>query len=320
MNLHRILNDRSNICYFVLDKIPMKKLILLFTVVLIGSNVQAQVPKFDKLEMLFSQRHYKKVYRKSGRLLDKPEYDYSMLPSYYRSLSTIQLAQNSFWNDRHPNALTEAKELFLSIKESEHSEAIFNAHMFELAWVKNDMTTWASDLKRMGEQKDFEEVQALMVIMFDDLPDVVLPGQVTEELIENESIETPDASDLRAVLVHTAKKHIGTPYVWAGNTPSGFDCSGFTGYVMSESGLTLPRRSEDQYNESQKVKRKNVRKGDLVFFSNGAGISHVGMIVSEKGEPLTMIHSSSSQGIILTEIDKSEYWSKRLHGFGTFVK
>ena len=297
----------------------MKKILLFFTLMFIGSYAQAQVPQFDKLEMFFSQRHYKKVYRKSGRLLDKPEYDYSMLPSYYRSLSTIQLAQNSFWNERHPNALGDAKELFISIKESEHAFDIFNSHMYELAWVKNDMTTWASDLKRMGKQSDFEQVQQLMLLMFDDLPEVVLPGEVTEESSENETVESPDASNLRAVLVFTAKKHIGTPYVWAGNTPSGFDCSGFTGYVMSESGVALPRRSEDQYNESKKVKRKNVKKGDLVFFSNGAGISHVGMVVSENGEPLTMIHSSSSKGIILTEIDKSEYWSKRLHGFGTYV-
>ena len=96
----------------------MKKILLFFTLMFIGSYAQAQVPQFDKLEMFFSQRHYKKVYRKSGRLLDKPEYDYSMLPSYYRSLSTIQLAQNSFWNERHPNALGDAKELFISIKES----------------------------------------------------------------------------------------------------------------------------------------------------------------------------------------------------------
>lgn len=297
----------------------MKKILLFFTLLFIGSYAQAQVPQFDKLEMLFSQRHYKKVYRKSGRLLDKPEYDYSMLPAYYRSLSTIQLAQNSFWNERHSSALGDAKELFISIKESEHAQDIFNAHMYELAWVKNDMTTWASDLKRMGMQSDFEQVQQLMVLMFDDLPEVVLPGEVTDESTENDIVESPNANDLRAVLVFTAKKHIGTPYVWAGNTPSGFDCSGFTGYVMSESGVTLPRRSGDQYNESKKVKRKNVKKGDLVFFSNGSGVSHVGMIVSEKGEPLTMIHSSSSKGIILTEIDKSEYWSKRLHGFGTFV-
>ena len=68
-----------------------------------------------------------------------------------------------------------------------------------------------------------------------------------------------------------------------------------------------------------KVKKKNVEKGDLVFFDNGSGVSHVGIVISEKGEPLKMIHSSSSKGIIITDVSKSEYWSKRLHGFGTYL-
>lgn len=300
----------------------MRKVILFFAVMLLSSNVEAQVPKFDKLEMLFSQRHYKRVYRKSARLLDKPEYDYSMLPAYYRSISTIQLAQNSFWNERHERALDEAKELFLQVKNSEHAEGIFNSHMYELAWVKTDMTTWASDLKRMGREEDFAKVQDLMVIMFDELPEAVLPEEIhVEPVVEDVNAPIkPDESDVRAVLVHSAKEHIGTPYVWAGNSPDGFDCSGFTGYLMNEIGVSLPRRSQDQYSEATKVKKKNAQKGDLVFFSNGSGVSHVGMLISEKGESPVMIHSSSSKGIIITDIEKSTYWSKRLYGFGTFVQ
>jgi hypothetical protein len=47
--------------------------------------------------------------------------------------------------------------------------------------------------------------------------------------------------------------------------------------------------------------------GDLVFFDNGSGISHVGIIVSDKGKPLVMIHASSSKGIIITDIEKSDF-------------
>ena len=64
---------------------------------------------------------------------------------------------------------------------------------------------------------------------------------------------------------------------------------------------------------------KDVQKGDLVFFDNGSGVSHVGIVVSENGQPIVMIHSSSSKGIILTNVDESDYWSQRLHGFGTFI-
>jgi cell wall-associated NlpC family hydrolase len=75
----------------------------------------------------------------------------------------------------------------------------------------------------------------------------------------------------------------------------------------------------DQYNDAPKVKVKNAQKGDLVFFDNGSGVSHVGIVVSEKGSPLMMIHSSSSKGVIITDVTKSAYWTKRLKGFGTYV-
>jgi phage terminase large subunit len=107
----------------------------------------------------------------------------------------------------------------------------------------------------------------------------------------------------REKIIEYAKKQIGVPYVWSGNDPKGFDCSGFTGYVMKEFGKELSRRAVDQFSGARKVKEKNVQKGDLVFFDNGSGISHVGMIVSDKGKPLVMIHASSSKGIIITEIE-----------------
>ena len=107
--------------------------------------------------------------------------------------------------------------------------------------------------------------------------------------------------------------------MWAGNSPDGFDCSGFTSFILEKSGHHLPRRSVDQYNESVKLEKNEVGKGDLVFFNNGSGISHVGIVISDKGAPIVMIHSSSSKGIIITEVEKSEYWLNRLHGYGTYL-
>ncbi len=292
---------------------------LIFLLLFVGVRFEAkaQNPEFDKLEMLFDQRHYKKVYRRSRRLMDKPEYDFSLLPKYYKSLSALQLSQNEHWLLRHPHALEDAKELFLEIKRDEDSEKLFASHKYELTWVKNELVTWAADLKRRGKKDEFELVQEIIDVLFENIDDL-------DDIPDASTVENPDTTvvanpDFRDEIIITAKKQLGTPYVWAGSSPGGFDCSGFTSYVMKQNGKSLPRRAVDQYESSKKVKAKNVQKGDLVFFDNGSGISHVGIVISEKGEPLTMIHSASSKGIVITDVTKSDYWTKRLYGFGTYV-
>ncbi len=278
---------------------------------------------FDRLEMYYSQGHYKRTYRKAGRLLDKPEYDYSMMPTYYRSISLFQLCQNGFWLTRHPEALKTAEKLFIEVKRSEVGTKIFNAHMYELSWLRSDMISWAADLKRMGSQESFEEVQELIDRLFEDVPNVDAgnnANQIVMETTEIPEVESVEIIGLRGEIMTVAKQQLGTPYVWAGSKPGGFDCSGFTSYVMSQNGVTLPRRAADQYSKSTKLKAKEVQKGDLVFFNNGSGISHVGIIVSDIGRPLQMIHASSGSGIIITNVEQSEYWMKRLHGYGTYIK
>ena len=295
----------------------MIKILLISCFLFIAGGALAQNPKIDKLEMLFSQNHYKRVYRKANRLLDNPEYDFSMMPTYYKSLSLFQLAQNKYWFSRHSSALNDARELFLAVKHSENGAKIFNAHMYEIAWLKEDLISWASDLKRMGNETRFKEVQTTVEQIFGEFDLAVLPDENTSE---NSPNPVHSNSSERKDIIKEAKKYIGTPYVWAGASPDGFDCSGFTSYVLKQSGKELPRRSSDQYAQAKKIKKKDVQPGDLVFFSNGSGVSHVGIIVSENGQPLTMIHSSSSKGIIITNVEESTYWSQRLYGFGTYIQ
>jgi len=296
--------------------------ILVFVAFIFSVNsVFGQNKHFDRLEMYYAQGHYKRTYRKAGRLLDKPEFDYSMMPTYYRSISLFQLCQNGFWLSRHPKSLKEAEKMFNEVKRSEVGTKIFNAHMYELSWLRSDMVSWAADLKRMGSQERFEEVQELIDRLFEDVPNVDAGNDANQVVeVEEPIVESVEIIGLRGEILTVAKQQLGTPYVWAGSKPGGFDCSGFTSYVMSKNGVELPRRAADQYAKSTKLKKKEVQKGDLVFFNNGSGISHVGIIVSEKGRPLQMIHASSGSGIVITDVEKSEYWMKRLHGYGTYVK
>lgn len=294
------------------------RLIVAILFVFSNLSVLAQDPKMDRLEMFFDQGHYKKVYRKANRLLDKPEYDYSMLPKYYKGLSLLQLTRNTYWRQRHTNALDEAEELLVEVKNSSDGAGIFEAHAYELSWVKWELISFASDLKRTHEKGSFAKVQRILSEIFGEV--VTEPENEIEDVDTIPEIANEGDMNTREEVVFIAKKQLGVPYLWAGSSPEGFDCSGFTSYVFQQKGIELPRRSSDQFELSKHIKQKDAKPGDLVFFNSGSGVSHVGIVISKKGEPLEMIHSSSSKGIIITDVANSTYWQQRIHGFGTFIK
>lgn len=113
-------------------------------------------------------------------------------------------------------------------------------------------------------------------------------------------------------ILKDAEKYLGAPYKYAGNTSSGFDCSGFTVKVFDENNTKLPRRSEDQSNAGKQISIKEAKPGDLVFFatSGGSKVSHVGIVhdIGNDGE-VKFIHASTSKGVIISSLNE-KYWNK----------
>lgn len=109
-------------------------------------------------------------------------------------------------------------------------------------------------------------------------------------------------------MAHSLK---GIPYVYGGSTTRGFDCSGFTSYVFSRAGRSLPRTAAGQYSATSRVSRSQAQPGDLVFFSHGGGVSHVGIYLGGGN----FIGAQTSTGVAVASFN-SGYWAQRLVGFG----
>jgi len=118
------------------------------------------------------------------------------------------------------------------------------------------------------------------------------------------------ASTKASSIIATAKKYMGVKYVWGGESPSGFDCSGYMQYVFGKNGISLPRTAAQQYQKGTWVNKANLKAGDLVFFSTyKAAASHVGIYLGN-GD---FIHASTSKGVTISELS-STYYSQRYLG------
>ncbi|WP_042459451.1 C40 family peptidase [Neobacillus dielmonensis] len=125
-----------------------------------------------------------------------------------------------------------------------------------------------------------------------------------------EAAQKPAAASSASVVndvIAEAQKYIGSPYKWAGNTPDGFDCSGYTKYVFDKVGISLPRTAATQWDATTPVSSPSV--GDLVFFQTyKVGPSHVGIYLGNN-----KFISAASTGVVISDMT-STYWKTRYLG------
>ena len=137
----------------------------------------------------------------------------------------------------------------------------------------------------------------------------------TEGYIRSDFVDLTTSSTVssNSGIVDTAKKHLGTRYVYGGAAPGGFDCSGFTMYVYNQHGYSLPHSASSQWQSGIGTKVWSIgvlQPGDLVFFNDpsrnaGKACSHAGIYVGN-GQ---FIHSSSSKsnGVIISDLTSGYY-------------
>lgn len=108
-------------------------------------------------------------------------------------------------------------------------------------------------------------------------------------------------------LVDSAKQYIGLPYLWAGVSAYGFDCSGLMYSVYKNHGILIPRDSSVQATHGMAVKRKDLQPGDLIFFAHHKGkgnVYHVGMYIGDG----KMVHApNSSKKVEIASVNYGTY-------------
>lgn len=143
-----------------------------------------------------------------------------------------------------------------------------------------------------------------------DSSDANQKTSLTEAEKENTPLSiTQEGSIDEQKIIAEAKEHIGTPYVWGGSSPNGFDCSGFIQFVYDSNNITIPRTVNEIWNFSESVSSPSV--GDLVFFETyQPGPSHMGIYLGDGN----FIHAGSSNGVEISNYDETDYWKERYLG------
>ena len=180
-----------------------------------------------------------------------------------------------------------------------------------MGYLKIDNCTDYFGSQTEGALKAFQQAQGIKQdgvagLRTIDAINKVLSGRgiVLEVATRGSEVKT-----LSSDIIATAKKYMGTPYVYGGSSPKGFDCSGFTSYVYKQFGINIPRSSSGQATVGTMVNKSNLQPGDLLIFSNTykSGVSHTGLYIGNG----MFIHSSttSSGGVIISELN-SNYYTK----------
>lgn len=118
---------------------------------------------------------------------------------------------------------------------------------------------------------------------------------------------TTDDYDVEGV-IHYAESLVGTPHRMGGYSAKGIDCSGLVKLAHAQFNVELPHSSDEQARYGQIIFPENLKRGDLVFFHDTYAtsklVTHSGIYLGEG----KFIHTSTSKGVVTTNLDESDYW------------
>ena len=207
-----------------------------------------------------------------------------------------------FCNIKNEELLTMKKRLYIAIA------VILMCGMSNLAVAKTPRAHEAAHRQQLAAAKNI------------GLDKSTITRMVEEDIAarENSRAISSETEELLNDLLSEARSHIGKRYSRGSKGPSAFDCSGFSSYVYRQFGYSLSPSSRDQYMQGEKVDRKELRKGDLVFFKGRSikgGVGHVGIVVdADENGNFSFIHAATSKGITISNCSEPYYAARFIGG------
>lgn len=117
------------------------------------------------------------------------------------------------------------------------------------------------------------------------------------------------------IVVETARRQIGVPYRYGGESPRGFDCSGLVHYAYARAGIEIPRTTRELLRHARRVPLSKLRPGDVLFFRVAPPkISHVGLYIGDG----RFVHAPSSGKEVSYASLNDYYWKRHVVAAGRF--
>lgn len=146
----------------------------------------------------------------------------------------------------------------------------------QLSTQKSEVEAMLAEREAMLGQVNAEVQQIIEEEAARQLQEQEMARAEAESLLRDLQI----SDEVQAQVVMDALQFLGVPYVWGGESPQGFDCSGLTKYVYARHGISLPHYAAYQYNMGVPVPNDMLQPGDLIFWGPGHP-HHVGMYIGQ---------------------------------------
>ena len=270
-----------------------------------------QSKDFNKLNKIYVSGNYDKVIRKAGNLKNKTTRN--SIPYYFLSLAYMQ----KYKNDEREFHLTKSIRNLKTAKKYDDSLTIWTLLTNDIEMVKSELNSKAIALSVNKKSKSKKYCQSYLDIFGDTLECysesfVIVEHKIKEPEEFNES-QLLMANNKRDSIRVLGLSLVGVPYVWAGETPKGFDCSGFVKYVFGRVGIILPHNANKISYLGKEVNEMNAKVGDVILFGSRNGDKHkayhAGIIYNTEGE-IKVIHCISKGVHISDNFD--QYWKSRV--------